>query len=261
MIFYFSGTGNTRHVAESLANLTDDWTCLIPEAKEVDIEDADRRIVFCFPVYSWGVPPLVLNFIDSLSDSLVKKIRERQIPVVMVCTCGDEVAEAPEMFRNAWERHGISVRGIWDVIMPNDYVLLPGFNVDDAKTEQKKLDSSAARILAIAGKILAGEWETDVTRGSMPRLKSRVVYPLFKRWGINSKRWAVSHECVSCGRCAEVCPVHNITLVQGRPRWGSDCVSCTACYHHCPTHAIEYGKATVNKGQYFCRLRPLKKKP
>lgn len=260
MILFFSGTGNTRHVARSLSNLLDDKIYFIPDTPAKSITEENERLIFCFPVYSWGVPPIVLDYINSLEEDFISHIRRMNVSVIMVCTCGDEVAETPEMFSKAWEKRGVAVRGLWNVIMPNDYVLLPGFNVDDAETEQRKLDSSEVRIREIARKILAEEWERDVIRGTMPRLKSRLVYPLFKRWGINPRHWTVSQECVSCGRCAEVCPVRNITLVQGRPKWGTDCVSCTACFHHCPTHAIDYGKVTENKGQYFCHLQPLKKK-
>ncbi|MFW5518323.1 MAG: ferredoxin, partial [Segatella copri] len=30
-----------------------------------------------------------------------------------------------------------------------------------------------------------------------------------------------------------------------------DCLTCFTCYHHCPHHAIEFGKQTRKKGQYF----------
>ena len=33
--------------------------------------------------------------------------------------------------------------------------------------------------------------------------------------------------------------------------WGMDCTSCLACYHVCPQHAVQYGKRTKDKGQYF----------
>ena len=63
--------------------------------------------------------------------------------------------------------------------------------------------------------------------------------------------------CISCGRCAAVCPLHNITIDKPspdapapRPAWHGQCNHCEACYHHCPTNAIQYGKATKGKGQY-----------
>lgn len=259
MILYFSGTGNTRYVAESLANLLDEQALFIPETLASSVRFSGRHLIFCFPVYSWGVPPLVLDYIRDLSDGFVKAVADSGAAVSMVCTCGDEVAETPEMFVRVMSARGLEVKGLWSVTMPNDYVLLPGFDVDPRDVEDRKLDSSAGRIKEIAVMLQHGEYRSDFTRGSKPHLKSRLIYPLFRRWGINPRRWHVSQECVGCGRCVKACPMHNVKLVTGKPQWGRDCVSCTACYHHCPTHAISYGRFTDGKGQYFCHLSPLKK--
>lgn len=259
MLLYFSGTGNTKFVAQSLANLLGEECKFIPEADPDGLVSDGKHVIFCFPIYSWGVPPLVLDFIDQLPDSFIKSVKEQNIPVSMVCTCGDEVACAPEMFIDVWIRKGIEVRGIWNVIMPNNYVLLPGFSVDPTDVEQKKLEEAPQAVRAIADAIRDLKWETDVVRGSWPKFKTKFIYPLFKRWGMNPRKWKVSEECVHCGRCVAACPVGNMKMKSGSPYWGCNCVSCTSCYQHCPTHAISYQGFTKGKGQYYCRLHPLKK--
>ena len=57
--------------------------------------------------------------------------------------------------------------------------------------------------------------------------------------------------CTGCGRCAKLCPLHNISLngETALPRWNGRCTHCLACYHGCPHHAIGYGKFTKGKGQ------------
>ena len=62
------------------------------------------------------------------------------------------------------------------------------------------------------------------------------------------KRKAVGGDCK---RCEKVCPMLNIVMVGWKPVWGADCTSCLACYHVCPQKAVQYGKATKKKGQYF----------
>lgn len=261
MILYFSGTGNSRYVARYLARRLNDLSYDISrETSKIDftllLEGARQTLGFVYPVYSWGVPPVMERFIESIPEDVVEKIRHNRIPVWMVATCGDETGNAPEMFRNIMRRRGLGVKGLWSVIMPNTYVLLPGFDVDSDEVRRRKLADAPAIIESIAGKINGGVWEENVIYGSMPALKTRIVFPLFRRWGIFPGRWRAGDECVSCGKCASVCPVNNISLKDGRPHWKNDCVSCLACYHECPVHAVQYGSATRSKGQYPPDQRP-----
>ncbi len=139
--------------------------------------------------------------------------------------------------------------------MPNTYVLLPGFNVDSEKVEMRKLDMAEPRLRHIVDGIVHASWEKDVKEGSFPGFKTKVLYPLFKKYGLNYKKWNWNNECVSCGKCSRVCPVGNITMRGEHPKWGPHCIGCVACYHVCPVHAVGYGKATNSKGQYMCPLK------
>ncbi|MDE6272381.1 MAG: EFR1 family ferrodoxin, partial [Muribaculaceae bacterium] len=120
--------------------------------------------------------------------------------------------------------------------------------------EDRKLKSSQARMIELAEKIANEKWEHQYVRGSLPRIKSGLIFPLFKRWGIFPDRWHFTDACVGCSKCAEVCPVGNIKMEKTpnglRPNWGKDCISCLACYHICPRNAVQYGKVTRRKGQY-----------
>ncbi len=252
MIYYFTGTGNSRAAAMQLSKHLQDDVSFIPHVDPLNEKAKAERIGFVFPVYSWGVPPLIIDFINRLGEDFWMEVQERQIPIWIVMSCGDEVALAPEMIIKALRRYGVEPLSIWSVIMPNDYVLLPGFDVDSKELENEKLSAAPGRLEEVANGIKEGRKTLDVTRGSIPWLKSRLVYPLFKRWGISPRQWQASDECISCGICAKRCPFSNIAMdSSGRPKWGLDCCSCLACYHSCPKHAVQYGKATRKKGQYY----------
>lgn len=51
----------------------------------------------------------------------------------------------------------------------------------------------------------------------------------------------VEEKCISCGSCAEVCPVNAIS--EGEKSYVIDpeiCIDCAACEDVCPTGAIEH---------------------
>jgi len=243
MILYFTGTCNSLLVAKKLAELLGD-TCLPLIPMIGHISDLPEEIGLVFPVYSWGVPPVVLNFVEHMRGSKVKRVR-------CICTCGDEVAMTPEMMNKALAASGIEMIGIWSVIMPNNYVLLPGFGVDSEELEKKKLDECGVRVEYVAQRIMDGKKDWDVTRGSMPWIKTRLIYPLFKKWGTTFGKWhADTDSCIGCGKCAKTCPAGNILMKDGRPEWGDRCLSCVSCFHICPVRAIDYSSYTKGKGQY-----------
>lgn len=43
------------------------------------------------------------------------------------------------------------------------------------------------------------------------------------------------HMCMNCGTCVKTCPVHALSLQDGKVKWDPDtCVQCDTCIHVCP---------------------------
>lgn len=248
-IVWFSGNGNSRLVARRLSELTGFRTMpLIESGKPLD-RIPEGTVVWVFPVYSWGVPPIVAKLIASIDihpDTLH----------YLVLTCGDDCGYTHQQWRALIEKKGLATATAWTVIMPNTYVLLPGMNVDSPQLADKKLSEAALLLPSIAQTIMRGETiEDKVISGSMPRLKSDLIYPFFTKRMMSPKPFHATRNCIHCTRCVKRCPMANITMSPDAiPTWGNNCALCLGCYHVCPVHAVAYGKRTGSKGQYHAPL-------
>ena len=98
MIYYFSGEGNSRFAAKRLSSKTKESLRFIPLENPATQKPEGESIGIVFPIYSWGLPVPVVDFINLLPDSFFEEIKKRAMPVWMVCTCGDETGNAPEIF-------------------------------------------------------------------------------------------------------------------------------------------------------------------
>lgn len=257
MIIYFSGTGNTRYCAKRLASLLDENVHELsveelrnPASARIDLPEGESRLIWAFPTYSWGIPPVVASFMEAATFSMAVSSAAHY----MLTSCGDDMAYADRQWRSILKHRGIAGREAFAIEMPNTYTLMKGFDVDSSDVEFRKLSECEYRLKHIAEAIKEGK-PSELIRGAFPFVKSAVIYPWFKRFAMSPKPFHATEGCVECGLCARSCPMGNIKMTDGRPQWGEKCALCLRCYHICPRHAVAYGKATEGKGQYICPLK------
>lgn len=244
MIIFFSGTGNSRHVAHELSKQLGDCVRDMAEMLGSDtLHCPDRRLIWVFPTYSWGVPPIVADFM--MNVEIVGNPTH-----YMVTTCGDDIGLTADMWRGIMARKQWPAATAHSVQMPNTYVFMSGFDVDSSETETHKVDAAAATVRKIADDISTCTPGDNVVKGAFAWAKTKIVYPYFIRHRMSPRGFTVSDDCISCGRCADSCPTCNITMLDGRPTWGDNCAFCTRCYHICPRHAIDHRHTARGKGQY-----------
>ena len=71
MIYYYSGCGNSRWVAGELSGRLGESLVFIPEAiraGEYDMPCEERTLGLVFPVYAWGVPAIVREFVRKMQE-------------------------------------------------------------------------------------------------------------------------------------------------------------------------------------------------
>ena len=253
MIFYLSGTGNTKWAASEIALHTGEKLVNITKTNEHNaayrLADGER-IGFCFPVHGWRPPMIYRTFIRQLNIT-----DARNHYCYALCTAGDDIGETVKILRNDLAARGIRLDSAFSLIMPESYVGLPFMDVDTPENEAKKKEKAAAdlsRFIKAITERKAGVEE--LVTGKWPRINSRLLGGFFTKHLVTDKPFRVTTDkCIGCGTCAGSCPTGNIIMEGNAPHWkrNGQCIACFSCYHHCPTHAIEYGRMTKNKGQYY----------
>ncbi len=244
MIVYFSGTGNSRWCAELLAKELQD-TCIdsfhfIKDGIAAELI-SDKPWVFVCPTYSWRIPRVFEQFLRAANFDGEKD-------AYFVMTCGSEVGNAGAYNAALCTDLSLAYRGTWQQPMPENYIAM----FDLPKDEAIRSMVSAARpaMASAAGHISRGEDFPDLKVTAIDKRKSDIVNKGFYKYYVSAKKFRTTDDCVACGKCAELCPLNNISLTDGRPVWSNTCTHCMACISFCPAEAIEYGKISLGKKRY-----------
>jgi ferredoxin/flavodoxin len=250
MIFYFSGTGNTRWVAKQLAEATGETLYFIPDEMkksglQYTLEDSER-LGFCFPTHGWQPPRIVREF-----------IRRATFKDVGYCyaltTCGDNMGFAMRIFDKELRGKGLHTDARFAVVMPESNVCFSFLHLDSPEKERQKIEAAKVRMSHIIDVISRRqEGVEELVTGAIPRTYTYVIGGYYNKHLIkDDKLWVDEDACISCGLCSKLCPVDDIEGTPPHWKHNGRCTNCLACYHHCPKHAIHWGK--MKRGQYLFR--------
>ena len=242
MIYYFSGTGNSKWIAEELARRTGDEVTnlaeFINDGPASVFAGMDETIGIVFPIYAWGAPLIVERFCQSITLA-------PGAFAFAVCSCGDEAGRAMKRFKKFY-----AYQSAWSLAMPNNYVV--GFDVDSPELEQKKIHAAREKIESIAQAVLSHTNVYDVHEGAGAGVKTALVRPMFNAFARATKPFSVDEHCNGCALCARICPIWAIAMEGCKHTWfKKHCTQCLGCINRCPQRAIQYGTGTAKRGRYY----------
>jgi ferredoxin len=253
VIYWFSGTGNSLHVARKIAEHFPSME-LVPITKSlVESKPAikGKNIGFVFPVYAYGPPAIVKRLMAAAEIGEVEYC-------FAVATHGGGPANSLMRVKQLFESHDLPLQAAHTVRMPSNYVV--GSNPltgEKAKAIFEKGDLECDEVCAL----LVKKTLTPVsTTGLGGKFMSWAVHPLFMKGlkKVDGKFFA-QESCTGCGICVKVCPMGNITLTgEKKPKWGGECEYCLGCIHICPEHSIQTSILTKRRRRYRHRDIPVK---
>jgi formate hydrogenlyase subunit 6/NADH:ubiquinone oxidoreductase subunit I len=268
-IYYFSTTGSSLVIARDIAQKTKGKLTSIPSTKLLSVIDSNAEILgIVFPVYHAtfgenGFPHLVEEFIKKIAN-IDKKY------IFAICTHsgypGFTIENLNELFKKRGGKlsAGLDIRTgySFSTIEKINYILFNkslNLNIEKERLERKKLiDKYKVEVEAFCKIINRKEKlnirNTNIVIKSIKKLflstqKQMVISRYKKLSGLQTKNFrqllhnadnsfSTSNQCNGCGICQIICPVDNIIIVDGKPKWLNKCENCYACYQWCPQEAI-----------------------
>ncbi len=243
LIYFYTGTGNSlwtaRKLAEQLGN-----TELYPLTLtgQGSIHPPVENIGLVFPVHIWGMPSLVIDFVNSL------EVKPTKYYFAIAVNAG-QVAATLLQLKKIMQTKGLNISAGFSIELPSNYI--PWGGAPAQEKQQKKFNEALEKINCISAIIKAHEAK-DPDKGPLWQniLFSALYRMAFPQIPKMDKSFWADAKCTGCRICEKVCPVQNILISEDKPAWQHHCEQCFACLQWCPEKAIQYGKTTEKKKRY-----------
>lgn len=244
MILYFSGTGNSKYVAQRIASaLGDELLSLNERIKAGDSSPVEtgERLVLVTPTYAWRIPRVVRDWLQKTTLRGAKQ-------AWFVMTCGSEIGNSASYNRALCAKKGLAYCGTAQLVMPENYIaMFSAPQPDEAREIVARAEPDIDRTIAA---LQEGRAFAAPCCSKLDRFLSSAANPVFYLCYVKARAFTVKNPCTGCGQCAKRCPMNNITIQNGKPVWGKHCTHCMACICYCPKEAIEFGKKSLGQPRY-----------
>jgi len=249
-IYYFSGTGNSLHVAKELQKRIP-GARLIPIVSLVSKESVTTNgetVGFVFPHYASSLPKIVHTFIEKLDLGSARYL-------FAIATRGGTRTMAFIEIDKILKKKGKRLDSFFVFTMPSgSEPLVKGYANKITEERILRLESAMlARLDSIQRTIVDQEVNREEDTGDatppppflvpfMPLI--RVVSPLLVPLGKlveTTFDFYYDEKCTGCGVCENVCLAEKVQMVDGRPVWQEavKCHGCFACLNYCPEESIQ----------------------
>lgn len=241
MILYFSATGNSRYVAERIADKIHTKAISLTECTP-EIQLLENEVFgFISPTYHLGLPSIVREYLATVS--FLKKPKYSFFVATYGTTCG----QTGRLAENHLRDKGLQIDAKFSIKMPDTWT--PTFDLSNPNKVAKINQSAEVQIDEIIQCILNCD-VGDYMKAKVPMFAVKIYYPTYESQR-ETKHFKLMNTCIGCGLCVKHCPIQAIKLEDRKPVWVKEkCVLCLGCLHRCPKFSIQYNDKTLNHGQY-----------
>lgn len=233
-IYYFSGTGNTRILAELFQKELRKRKYRVDLYRIEDILNKKKKYQnyditgIGYPIHAFNAPRIVFDFIKNLPRSDNKKVFLFKCP-------GDPLLQGgvTSKIRSRLKSKGYTVFHESLIVMPANVMI----KFNDRFVKQL-YDAAVRKIKTRVKEICRGKTRLQ-KNSAMARLITGVFSSLESLGShFGARDFKVNKSCNMCGKCIKDCPTRNIYRKNNKIRFRLQCVLCLRCLYGCPRMAI-----------------------
>ncbi|MCL2198268.1 MAG: EFR1 family ferrodoxin [Defluviitaleaceae bacterium] len=255
LTLYFSGTGNTKFLAEAFSKRMNAKCYSIEEAADFATEiTAHDTIAFCYPIYGSRVPRIMREFAHThMAQIIGKKII---ILVTQMVFSGD----GARVFTDLFPKGAVEVIYAEHFNMQQNMGNIPVLNlIKPSDRFYKKVEAKLNKVCEnikngiikkrgfakgslLLGYIQGKPWQKDTSEIPATRMEKAVKDGL-----------RVNKDCNACNLCTKICPMKNLVNDNGQIKHQSNCTVCYRCVNRCPQKAITVYIHTKPRWQFTAK--------
>lgn len=231
VISYFSGTGNTKAVAEGYASY------LLKKGHLVEIFSIEKAaslpehdlLIIGGPIYAGNMPDELINWVRKNIDKA-----DQKKAIVFSTSAGLANANGVKSISKKLVKKGYALIDMQTFEMPRNFYI-DKYKPTPESTQKEQFEEASKKIIASVNRI-DGTEKTEVNQSVlMIDLPADLFRVMAKSMG---KSYRIENNCIGCGLCESNCPKQNID--HSAKKYHNKCIMCTRCIHNCPVNAISY---------------------
>ncbi|MDF2947292.1 MAG: hypothetical protein K0S51_1971 [Bacillales bacterium] len=238
LINYFSGTGNTKFVADKFAEafLTEEYSVELFSMEDRDLSNADcDLLVLGFPKFYGYVPLFYLDYVkETLNQSKDTK------KVIMFCTeSGGTLTSFTEFIEILNDKN---YETVWatSIIMPNNYLIKSNYEPTPVLVTEDRINKIFSTVKYIVDNVIGNNTHIETADEEKASRARAMAYGLKEKAGMIAAGYSVDSSCDFCDDCVRVCPTSAILKVEGKYVFTESCINCVRCVNICPSNSITY---------------------
>lgn len=193
----------------------------------------NQAIVLAYPIYYSSLPKIMSDFIINNGRLFAGKT------VYIIATMGLFSGDGAGCAARLLKKYDARIAGGLHLKMPD--------SIGDEKVLKKTLEQNQRLVKAAEKKIHLAVAKLKAKRpgkeglgvlGHLTGLLGQRLWFGFKTKTYTDKLHIDDKKCIGCKKCINLCPMGNISMIEGKAVPGIRCTMCYRCVNNCPQEAI-----------------------